>query len=128
MTPERYRRIGDVYHAARKLELTERSSFLNEACAEDLILREEVESLLASDLEAGDFILSPALEIMAAALAQYQEAKLVGERFSHYRILSLLGAGGMGDVYLAQDLKLQRKVALKLLPAAFANDADRVLR
>ncbi len=128
MTPERYRQIGDIYLAALELDPARRTAFVEEACAGDKALHEEVESLLAADQQAGDFISVSALEVMAGELAKDQESTLTGKSFSHYRILSLLGTGGMGEVYLAEDVKLPRKVALKLLPAAFTQDTDRVRR
>jgi serine/threonine protein kinase len=128
MTPERHRQIGDIYLAALELDLQRRGVFLDEACGGDDALREEVESLLASDQEAGDFISASALEIVAGELAKDQEITLAEKRFNHYLILSLLGTGGMAEVYLAEDLRLQRKVALKLLPSAFTQDIDSVRR
>jgi serine/threonine protein kinase len=128
MTPERYRQIGDIYLAALELDPARRAAFVEEACAEDQALYEEVASLLAADQQAGDFISASALEVMAGELAQDQESTLAGKRFSHYTILSLLGTGGMGEIYLAEDVRLPRKVALKLLPVAFTRDRDRVRR
>ncbi len=128
MTPDRYRQIGDIYLAALEVALPRRAAFLEEICAGDDELRKEVESLLASDVEAGDFISSSALELIAGELAKEQETMLAGKRFSHYLIDSLIGAGGMAEVYLAEDVRLPRKVALKLLPAAFTRDDDRARR
>jgi len=128
MTPERHQQIGDIYLAALELDAHRRSVFLNQACGGDDALREEVESLLASGQEAGDFISASALEIVAGALAQDEQTPLTGTRFGPYVIFSLLGAGGMAEVYLAEDTRLQRKVALKLLPCAFTQDVDSVRR
>jgi serine/threonine protein kinase len=128
MTPERHQQIGDIYLAALELDAHRRSVFLNQACGGDDALREEVESLLASGQEAGDFISASALEIVAGAIAQDEQIPLTGTRFGQYFILSLLGSGGMAEVYLAEDARLRRKVALKLLPAAFTKDIESVLR
>ncbi|HEV8482786.1 MAG TPA: serine/threonine-protein kinase [Blastocatellia bacterium] len=128
MTPERYRQIGSIYGAALELEPSKRGAFLEEACAGDDALRAELESLLASNQDAGDFILASALETVAGELAKHQDLYAAGQRFSHYAIQSLVGIGGMAEVYLAEDESLHRKVALKLLPAAFAQDADSVRR
>src|SRR5215470_4156013 len=128
MTPERYRQIGSIYHTALELDPSARPAWLAEACAGDDALRQEVELLLASNEGAGDFISGSALETIAGELARDEETRLTGKSFAHYRVLSLLGAGGMAEVYLAEDVVLPRKVALKLLPAAFTQDTDRARR
>jgi serine/threonine protein kinase/Flp pilus assembly protein TadD len=128
MTPERWQQINELYHAAVELDANRQATFLNQACAGDAGLRDEVESLIASHDQARSFIAEPALKVAARVLAEDQVTSLVGRRFSHYRIESLLGVGGMGEVYLAEDTSLDRKVALKLLPAQFTNDAERLRR
>jgi eukaryotic-like serine/threonine-protein kinase len=119
---ERWRRIERLYHAAAEKEEARRAEFLREACGEDEELRREVESLLALEAAAEDFIEAPALEKAARRLAREEEASLVGRRIGAYRILSPLGAGGMGEVYLAEDSSLGRKVALKFLPESLRHD------
>lgn len=128
MNPERYGQVARLFHAAVELPSGERAVLLDRACAGDAELRREVESLLASDQQDKDFIEAPALEVAAGLLAREQPQEQVGRQLSHYQIASLLGAGGMGEVYLAEDTRLQRKVALKLLPAAFTQDRERVRR
>src|SRR5215216_2961080 len=96
MTPERYRHIGDLYHAAMELEPRRRDAFLDEATAGDESLRQEVASLIASAERAGSFIESPAIKLAAALLAEDQSGSLIGQHVGHYKILSLLGGGGMG--------------------------------
>ncbi|MFN2514467.1 MAG: protein kinase, partial [Pyrinomonadaceae bacterium] len=126
--PERWQQINELYHEALELDANRQATFLNQACAGDAELRDEVVSLISSHDQAGSFIAEPALKVAARVLAEDQATSLVGRRFSHYQIKSLLGVGGMGEVYLAEDTSLGRKVALKLLPAYFTRDAERLRR
>ena len=128
MTPERYRQIGELYHAALEVDADDRAAFLARACAGDEEMRREVESLIASHEEAADFIAEPALAEAAGLLADSEADALIGETISRYKIVSLIGVGGMGQVYLAEDAELGRRVALKLLPEQFTSDTDRVRR
>src|SRR5438132_6167675 len=115
MTPERYRQIGQLYHVALEHPPAERAAFLAQACAGDEALRQEVESLLAFDEQAESFIELPPAEIATQLLAEEQARSMVGRRLGHYQIVSLLGAGGMGEVYRAKDTQLGREVAVKIL-------------
>jgi serine/threonine protein kinase/Tol biopolymer transport system component len=128
MTPERYKQIGEAYHAALDLAPAERASFLDRICAGDPGLRREVESLIASHERAGDFFVAPALAVAAEMLAKDGADDLIGQAVGRYQILSLVGAGGMGRVYLAEDRELGRRVALKFLPEYFTNDKSQVQR
>src|SRR5213078_4126495 len=125
MTSDRWQQVERLYHAVLEREGNQRAAFLREACAGDNALRQEVESLLAQ--EAG-FLESPALEVAAQQFAEEHDQVLIGRRIGAYQILSLLGAGGMGEVYRGKDTKLKRDVALKVLPDAFASDPTRMAR
>ncbi|MGH9939257.1 MAG: serine/threonine-protein kinase, partial [Blastocatellia bacterium] len=128
MTPERWQKIAQLFDEALEIEPRRREEFLAEACAGDEELRDEVESLLAAHDRAGDFLRQPAIEIEASHIAADQTANLIGQNIAHFETLSLLGAGAMSEVYLARDTLLDRKVALKLLPTRFTQDAARLRR
>src|SRR5512134_1507098 len=113
---ERWHQIEQICEAALKRQVSERAAFLKEACGEDEALRQEVEQLLAHEETAEAFLEVPALEAAAKVLAEAQGGSRAGQQLGAYRILSLLGAGGMGEVYLAKDTSLDRKVAIKFLP------------
>ena len=110
-----------------ELSAAQRAAFLTQACAGDDELRAEIEELLVADAAENSFIDAPALEAAAQIFAREQRT-LTGQRLGNYQILKKLGAGGMGEVYLAEGTRLKRKVALKLLPAAFTQDAERLRR
>ncbi|HJP93310.1 MAG TPA: protein kinase [Pyrinomonadaceae bacterium] len=130
MTPERWQQLDHLFHSALEVAQEKRAAFLREVCAGDDSLLRHVESLISAHEEAGSFIESPALEVEARELAgETAPTKIAsGKTISHYEIISPLGSGGMADVYLAQDLTLNRRVALKLLPEYFTRDRDRLRR
>lgn len=128
MKSKDWHRIEQLYFAALEIAEERRLEFLKEACGGDEDLRTETESLLESNKSAGEFLNSPAIQIAAKAIANDQEPSALAQYIPDYEIISLLDAGGMGEVYLAHDKNMGRKVALKLLPLAFTSDTDRVWR
>ncbi len=128
MTSEQIQQLSGLYHAALELEPDQREDFLRESCREDEVLLHELKHLLAANAEAGSFLAEPVVSAAANSITKEKESAMIGRSFGHYRILSHLGSGGMGEVYLAQDEKLGRKVAIKLLPVVFADSPERLRR
>ena len=128
MKPERWQQVDKLFQAAFALDPVDRASFLDHACKSDHALRSEVQSLLDSHESAGSFISSPAIEANPSLIATDTKESILQQRIGPYLILSQIGAGGMGEVFLAQDTRLGRKVALKLLPDYFTRDEQRVRR
>ena len=119
MTPERWQQVKEVLHGALELAPEQRSAFLDNACSADQALRQDVESLLASSDESrSGFLHSSAAPVTLAK----------GTRLGDYEVQSLLGSGGMGEVYRAHDRRLDRDVAIKVLPAFLSSDPDRLRR
>ncbi len=129
MTPERHRRISHIFSEALEHSPGEREVYLARVCEGDEELRVEVEALLRAHQDAsGEFLSSSALGVATRMLVMSQTASRVGQTIQHYQIQSLLGAGGMGEVWLASDARLHRQVALKLLPEQFIRSPGHVLR
>ncbi|HEX8734316.1 MAG TPA: protein kinase, partial [Pyrinomonadaceae bacterium] len=131
MTPEKWEQISEIYHSALEIDSSERRrAFVEEACADDESLRREVESLLAANSELGDFIAEPVVKDIAPLLTleNAPSVSLAGKSLGHYRVVSRIGSGGMGEVYLAKDSKLNRSVAIKTLPVSLSSDPNHLRR
>src|SRR5437764_14059595 len=126
MTAERWEQVGKLYQAALAWQPAERETFLDDACGDDTAMRREVESLLAAEDGAGSFLAAGAMKDAAKMLVEDKSMFLVGRELGHYEVLSLLGAGGMGEVNLAEDIRLKGKVAFKVLPTELTGNQDRL--
>jgi serine/threonine protein kinase len=132
MKPEQWQVIEELYHSASALPVEERRGFLEEACGQDQSLFEELESLLSYGPPPRTILDTAAIALLAKAMAADQRdlpaPLLEGRSISHYRIVERIGRGGMGVVYKAEDLRLRRYVALKLLPGYLAADQEALKR
>src|SRR6266536_2044527 len=128
MTPARLQTIEGIFHAALDREPDQVGAFLDTACEGDELLRGKVEALLASHQGADDFIETSAVGITTKIIQNGQADLLVGQTIGHYKLSERIGTGGMGEVYLATDIRAGRKAALKLLPMRFTGDAERLKR
>ena len=128
MKAERWKQVNDLFQSAVERAPEERAAFLDEACHGDEGLRREVGSLLTSHERSENFIELPAFEVAPELVTNESAGALVGKLIGHYRIESLIGVGGMGEVYLARDERLGRKAALKLLPDSLTTDETQLSR
>jgi eukaryotic-like serine/threonine-protein kinase len=128
MKAERWKQVNDLFQSAVEHSPEERAAFLDEACQGDEPLRREVGSLLTSHERSENFIKLPAYQVAPELVTNDRPGALVGKLIRHYRIESLIGVGGMGEVYLARDERLGRKAALKLLPENLTTDEAQLSR
>src|SRR6476620_11566888 len=128
MEPELWQRITDLFDEAMTRGPKERIAFLEEACAGDRDLRKQVERLIKSHEKSSDFLESSAFAVAPELLTDDRASASAGELIGHYRIESLIGIGGMGEVYLGRGERLGRKVALKLLPERLTADETQLSR
>lgn len=122
MEVENWQEIDQIFHSALKYPQAERGIFLEQACGSNEALRLEIESLLAAHEQAGSFFETAPARVAAEFLAEEKSKSMEGCTLGRYQITSLLGAGGMGEVYRAIDIRLDRGVAIKILPQHLAQD------
>ena len=128
MADEKWQKVREIFDAALRRQPEERRRFVNEACGEDKTLLAEVESLLSSLDSAESFMETPAVAKVADVIEVETKKLETGKCFGHYEIIEQIGAGGMGEVYLAEDTRLERKTAIKILPGNVAQDEERMQR
>ena len=129
MDSKRLKQVEEIYHAALEIAPENRESFFKNRCGADENLRREVESLLSFEKTSDEFIDTPPASLAAEMFAERENrTSWINRKIGHYKIVKLLGRGGMGEVYLAEDTRLDRKVTLKFLPENFAQTSDRMRR
>ena len=134
MTPERWQQISRIFKSAISLDSDARQKFVAERCGDDELLRSEVEKLIASHEQAsernfiGGHAAADGAELLSKEVEEHKPTLNKGQQFGSYLVLNRLGAGGMGEVYLARDSRLDRTVALKVLSADVSSDKRRMQR
>jgi len=128
MNQTRWQQIETLYHAALERPLGERIRFLSDSCVDDAELYQEVHSLLSSNEQVDGFLAEPEFDLGLKILSMPPPVLEKGQNFGNFKVLNFLERGGMGEVYLAQDARLGRLIALKVLPADVASDPERIRR
>jgi serine/threonine protein kinase/Flp pilus assembly protein TadD len=128
MSDTNWYKVREIFDLALRRQPDERRRFLNEVCGDDETLLTEVESLLSSHDSAESFMETPAVARVADVIETNTKKLETGKCFGHYEIINQIGAGGMGEVYLAKDKKLDRNVAVKILNEEFSQDASNLNR
>src|SRR5258705_13369367 len=126
MNPERWQQASRILETALERKPEQLAAYLDEVCANDAELRREVESLLVASAQAGSLLDSPAMAMAAPLFVNDSVSSMLGRSIGRYKIIATLGTGGMGEVYLAHDTRLGRKIAMKLLREKLKTDKDRV--
>jgi serine/threonine protein kinase len=125
---EHWETVKRIHQSALDKDPSERAAFVRASCSGDETVLREVQSLLSYEADAESFLERPAMDLARRSSNEPHENTLAGRTLSHYQIVSLLGAGGMGEVYLARDPRLDRTVAIKILPGDLAGDPERMQR
>lgn len=128
MNAERLSTIEEIYHAALAVDINRRSDFLSDICGDDLELRGEVETLLSFADVTSSVIDQPPSDVAAEMVAEARNSPSVGTKIKHYKIVSQIGVGGMGEVFMALDTRLERNVAIKFIKTEFVKDKDKLRR
>ncbi len=128
MADEKWQKVREVFDSALRRKPEERRKYIHVACGEDKTLLAEVESLLSSLDSAESFMETPAVAKVADVIEAETKKLETGKCFGHYEIVRQIGAGGMGEVYLAKDKKLDRQVAVKILNEQFSRDESNLRR
>lgn len=128
MNAERWKKVKEIFNAAVGLDAASRARFLDRTCESDDDLRAEVERLLSSSEDAKSFLEESAATHVASSIVEPRGMLKSGDRFAHYKIIRQIGVGGMGEVYLAEDEKLDRRVAIKILNERFGNNDSHLER
>ena len=128
MDAEQSNKIEEIYHAALEIESNKREAFLYDVCGADVELRQEVESLLNFAEISSSIIDQPPMDVAVEMFSQTGNSDVIGKELGHYKIDSLIGVGGMGEVFLAHDTKLERNAAIKFIKAEFVLDKTKLRR